>query len=118
MSSAPEPAAPSVVLQRCETCGCLSAPARGFCAACGSHKVLPFAVNGRCVVWSVTSVHGSPYSNQGTASPFGVALVRLDCGVKFMLRVPVGLAIGDRIDIERDGVDSAATLVRHRRGPA
>jgi hypothetical protein len=34
-----------------------------------------------------------------------------------MLQVPVGLAIGDRVDIERTGVDSAATFVtvhRHR----
>ncbi len=117
MSSAPEPAAPSVVLQRCETCGCLSALARGFCAACGSHKVIPFAVSGRCVVWSVTCVHASTPGNQETASPFGIALVRLECGVKIMLRVPVGLIIGDRVDIERAAVESAATFVKHRRRP-
>lgn len=117
MNSAPEPAAPSVVLQRCETCGCLFALAREFCAACGSHKVLPFAVSGRCVIWSVTYVHASPSGNQGAASPYGIALVRLECGVKIMLRVPEGLAIGDSVDIERAGVESAATFIKHRRRP-
>ena len=117
MSSAPDTASPSVVLQRCEQCGGCTALARGFCAACGSHQVVPFAASGRGVVWSVTCVHGSPSAEDGTASPHGIALVRLDCGIKFMLRVPVDVAIGDGLDIERAGVEGAASLVKHRRPP-
>ena len=116
MSSAPDPASPSVVLQRCEQCSRCTALARGFCAACGSHQVVPFAVSGRSIVWSVTYVHGSPSADDGAAAPYGIALVRLDGGTKLMLRVPVDVAIGDCIDIERAGVEGPASLVR-RRGP-
>ncbi len=115
MSSATAPAS-SVVLERCQQCSGCAALARGFCAACGSHDVAPFAVSGHSVVWSVTCVRESPAAGDG-AAPYGIALVRLDCGVKFMLRVPVDVAIGDGIDIERAGVEGAAGLVKRRRPP-
>ena len=117
MSSAPDPAFPSVVLERCEQCGRCTALARGFCAACGSHDVVPFAVSGRSIVWSVTCVHGSPCADEEAAAPYGIALALLDCGIKFMLRVPVHVAIGDGVDIERAGVEGAASLVKLRRPP-
>jgi uncharacterized OB-fold protein len=118
MKSASVPASPLVVLQRCEQCGRCTALAREFCAACGSHQVLPFAVSGRSVVWSVTCVHASPSVGEWTAAPYGIALVRLECGIKFMLRVPVGLTIGDCVDIERAGVEGVASLVNVHRGPS
>jgi uncharacterized OB-fold protein len=117
MSTASDPASSSVFLQRCGQCGRCAALARGFCAACGSHHVLPFAVSGRSVVWSVTCVHPSPSADAGAAPPYGIALVRLDCGIKFMLRVPVDVAIGDCIDIERTGVEGAPSLLNQRRPP-
>jgi uncharacterized OB-fold protein len=112
MTSMPIPRPSSVVLERCEACGGFSALARGFCARCGSRQVLPHTVSGLGVIWSITWVYPSPSSAEQSASPYAIALARLECGVKVMVRVPTQLSIGDAIDIERVGVDCMATFVK------
>lgn len=112
MTTTPMPEPSSVVLQRCEACGGFSALARGFCATCGSRQVLPHPVSGLGVIWSITCVYPSLSAAQPSAFPYAIALARLECGVKIMVRVPTELAIGDSIVIERAGLDCMATFVK------
>jgi uncharacterized OB-fold protein len=101
---------PWVVLEQCAECGRNAALPRGFCALCGSRKVLSHAVRGRCTIWSITHLHRSP-GGDAHAAPYGIALARLDSGVTMMVRVPSGLAIGDQINIERTDLLSAPRFI-------
>jgi uncharacterized OB-fold protein len=101
---------PWVILEQCAECGRNAALPRGFCAVCGSPKVISHAVRGRCTIWSITHLHCSP-KGDAHAPPHIIALARLDSGIAMMVRVPSGLAIGDQINIERTGLLTAPRFI-------
>lgn len=101
-----------VLVERCEQCGRVAALARGFCAVCGSHDLSPRVIGGDGNVWSITTLHSRRRDGDPESGTFGIALVVLDAGIRLMVRAPVDLRIGDRVELARPDLHQPASLVQ------
>ncbi|WP_329436499.1 MULTISPECIES: Zn-ribbon domain-containing OB-fold protein [unclassified Streptomyces] len=87
-----------LLLQRCADCTHAVFPARAVCPHCFGTRLLPHTAAGTGTVHSKTVVHRAfgPFAQQ---TPFTIALIDLDEGVRMMSRIVGGapVAIGDRV---------------------
>ncbi|QRG09330.1 OB-fold domain-containing protein [Xanthobacter dioxanivorans] len=77
---------PAVEILRCADCGRFDPGPRELCPACHSSNMVPCAVSGDGVLVSWTLVRRPPtrFKSHG---PYAVAVVDLDCGVRFTGRL-------------------------------
>ena len=93
-------------LQRCDACGLAVFYPRAVCPHCGGASLSWFAAAGTGTVYSYTIVHRA-FGEFAGQTPFAVALVDLDEGVRMMTRIvgpssaqPGGVLIGQRVRME------------------
>lgn len=92
-------------IQRCETCGHAVFYPRALCPFCHSERLVWIAASGTGEVYSYTVAHRA-FGEFAEQTPFTVALVDLDEGVRMLTRIigdGVGgdtVAIGDRVELE------------------
>ena len=82
-----------LVIQRCEACGTTTFASRVVCVSCGKRALKVVAASGRGTVYSYTIVHRAPFPSMRGQTPYVVALIDLDEGVRVM-----GNLIGERSD--------------------
>jgi uncharacterized OB-fold protein len=93
-------AAGELRIQRCETCGHAVFYPRALCPFCHSDRLVWIAASGTGEVYSYTVAHRA-FGEFGAQTPFTVALVDLDEGVRMLTRIVGGtVAIGDRVELE------------------
>ncbi|MFC6066468.1 Zn-ribbon domain-containing OB-fold protein [Streptomyces ochraceiscleroticus] len=88
-------------LQCCGDCGRAVFPARIVCPHCFGERLTPVAAAGTGTVYSKTVVHRA-FGAFAEQTPFTIALIDLDEGVRMMSRI-VGeqpVAIGDRVRLQ------------------
>jgi len=101
-------------LQRCSACGIFQFYPRGFCNACLSDAIEWVASEGKGTIYSFTVNHRGPSPYFKGRTPYVVALVDLDEGVRMMVNVldgPVStLVIGARVSITFEQVSDSLAL--------
>ncbi len=83
-----------LVIQHCEMCGGYQFYPRGFCARCASARLTWSAARGTGRVYACTVVHRAPTPDFEQLTPYVVAVVELDEGIRMVSRV-VGCASDD-----------------------
>jgi len=79
-------AAGEVLLQRCAACERHQFPPRAFCTVCG-RRDLPFVeASGRGRIYAMSVMHRASEESFAGVTPYAVALVDLDEGVRVMAR--------------------------------
>ena len=73
-----------LLLQRCDACSEVYFPPRPFCPACSSHDVTVEEMSGRATLYSYMINHGR---HPGIESPYAIAVVQLDEGVRMMSNI-------------------------------
>jgi uncharacterized OB-fold protein len=112
---------PRLLGSRCSACHTTTFPAREFCPACdtaGTPAVVPLSTVG--TIYSYTVVHQAP---AGRKTPYALAYVDLEDGVRVMAQVDMNLddlAIGTqvRVDIRQVGTDGEQALIGYVFVPA
>lgn len=105
-------------LPRCTRCERFVWYPREFCPHCGAAEVSWQPVSGRGVIYSRTVVRRAPHPDYAEATPYCVAVVELDEGVRLLTNVVSSdldaLAIGQPVEAIFDPVDDQRALVRFR----
>lgn len=107
-------------LQRCMDCGKWVFYPRAACPHCGRVALEWRPVSGRGMVYSFTIVHRAPSPELQASTPYLVALVELEEGVRLMGRLvgvpadPGQVRIGDAVALEYEDVTAEVTLPRFR----
>jgi uncharacterized OB-fold protein len=108
-----------LLIQRCAACGRFVFYPRSFCPHCSSDQLVWTAARGTGVVYSYTVVHQAygPFAGQ---TPFVVALIDLDEGVRMMARIThaggrdgeptESVCIGARVRVIFERIDDDLTL--------
>jgi uncharacterized OB-fold protein len=90
-------------LQRCDRCGAAVFYPRAVCPHCHGDSLTWFRAAGTATVYSYTVAHRA-FGEFADQTPFTVALVDLDEGVRMMTRIigapPGGVWIGQRVRME------------------
>jgi uncharacterized OB-fold protein len=104
-------------VQSCAECGVLRHPPGPMCPSCGAEATGYRVVDGVGTVFSYV-VHHHP-AVPGRQTPYVVALVELDAGVRMLGEVvdvdPATVGIGDRLEVVWQRIDDELTLPAWRR---
>ncbi|MCG8927054.1 bifunctional MaoC family dehydratase N-terminal/OB-fold nucleic acid binding domain-containing protein [Lentzea sp. CC55] len=95
-------------IQRCGGCGLLRHPPGPMCPECGATKPTYLVSDGRGVVYSYV-VHHHPQV-PGKQTPFVIALVELDEGVRMLGELDGEPGIGQRVEVVFTKVDDELTM--------
>ncbi|MCP2242047.1 putative OB-fold protein, contains Zn-ribbon domain [Lentzea aerocolonigenes] len=95
-------------IQRCGGCGLLRHPPGPMCPECGATKPKYLVSDGRGVVYSYV-VHHHPQV-PGKQTPFVIALVELDEGVRMLGELDGEPSIGQRVEVVFTKVDDELTM--------
>ncbi|SDH53152.1 hypothetical protein SAMN05216553_12643 [Lentzea fradiae] len=95
-------------IQRCGGCGLLRHPPGPMCPECGATKPKYLVSDGLGVVYSYV-VHHHP-AVPGKRTPFVIALVELDEGVRMLGELDGEPAIGQRVEVVFTKVDDELTM--------
>jgi len=109
-----------LLLQRCSDCGTLRFFPRYLCTECGSDNTGWVEAAGRGTVHSFTVVHRAAFPEFQERTPYVVALIDLEEGLRMMSNVvgadALGVAIGDAVTVEfEDRGDDGAKVPQFRR---
>jgi uncharacterized OB-fold protein len=101
-----------LLIQRCDACGRTVFYPRWVCPHCSADRLVWERASGQGTVYSYTVVHQAygPFAGQ---SPFVIALVDLDEGVRMLTRLkgePEVAKIGARVRVVFERVDDELTL--------
>jgi uncharacterized OB-fold protein len=90
-----------LVLQRCDACRAFVWYPRAICPACGGGESTWTPASGVGTVYAVSVHHRAPRPELASLTPYAVALVDLDEGVRMMARVegtrPEAVVVGQRV---------------------
>ncbi|MFD5826312.1 bifunctional MaoC family dehydratase N-terminal/OB-fold nucleic acid binding domain-containing protein [Lentzea sp. NPDC060358] len=95
-------------IQRCGGCGLLRHPPGPMCPECGATKPKYLVSDGNGVIYSYV-VHHHPQV-PGRQTPFVIALVELDEGVRMLGELDGEPAIGQRVEVVFTRVDEELTM--------
>ena len=95
-------------IQRCGGCGLLRHPPGPMCPECGATKPKYLVSDGRGVVYSYV-VHHHPQV-PGKRTPFVIALIELDEGVRMLGELDGEPSIGQRVEVVFTKVDDELTM--------
>jgi uncharacterized OB-fold protein len=99
-------------VQRCADCGVLRHPPGPMCPACGAEASGYEVVDGVGTVFSYVVHHHPPVP--GRSTPFVVALVELEAGVRMLGELvdadPASVGIGDPVEVAWQRIDDELTL--------
>lgn len=111
-------AAGELRVQRCSNCGTLRHPPRPMCAECTSLEWEPVALSGRGSIYSYAVYHHPQM--EGFETPYVVAVVELEEGVRFVSNVvdvdPATVEIGQEVHVTFDDVGEGVVLPQFRLG--
>jgi uncharacterized OB-fold protein len=102
-----------LLIQRCDSCHELYFPPRPFCPACSSHDVTIEKMSGRGTLYSYVINNGR---HPGIESPYSIAVVRLDEGVRMMSNIvnceqtPEALVLDMAVEVVFDVFSEQITL--------
>lgn len=102
-----------LLVQRCDACRELYFPPRPFCPACSCHDVTVEEMSGRATLYSYMINHGR---HPGIESPYSIAVVRLDEGVRMMSNIvncaqtPEALEIDMALEVVFESFTDEVTL--------
>ncbi|MFD9697642.1 bifunctional MaoC family dehydratase N-terminal/OB-fold nucleic acid binding domain-containing protein [Lentzea sp. NPDC059081] len=99
-------------IQRCGGCGLLRHPPGPMCPECGATKPKYLVSDGNGVVYSYV-VHHHPQV-PGRQTPFVIALVELDEGVRMLGELDGEPAVGQRVEVVFTKVDEELTMFSWR----
>jgi uncharacterized OB-fold protein len=110
-------AANELRIQKCGECGALRHPPGPMCLRCGAEATGYDVVEGVGQVFSFVVHHHPP--TPGRKTPYVIALVELDAGVRMLGEVidvdPASVRIGDRLEVAWQKIDDELTLPAWRR---
>ncbi|WP_166880564.1 Zn-ribbon domain-containing OB-fold protein [Salinibacterium sp. ZJ450] len=91
------------LLQRCPDCGMTQYHYRALCANCMSDNVEDFASSGDGTVWTYSVVYRNNSPNYADKTPYVVALIELEGGVKVVSNVvggdPEAVTFGTKVEV-------------------
>jgi uncharacterized OB-fold protein len=91
------------LLQRCPDCGKTQYHYRALCAHCMSDKIEDFPSSGRGTVWTYSVVYRNGTAGYTEKTPYVVALVELEDGVKVITNVvggdPEAVTFGTEVEL-------------------
>lgn len=106
-----------LVFQRCKECGTWRHPPRPMCPNCQSLEVEWVPSSGKGTVYSWVIYREAPHS--AFTAPYGVVLVELDEGIRFVTNMvetnPEEIRIGMPVEVVFDDVDKDLVLPKFRR---
>lgn len=101
-------------VQRCLQCGACRFYPRVLCPACWSDRAEWLPTSGRGEIHSYTIVHRAPSAGFSQATPYAVALVDLDAGVRIVGEIICNdleaVQIGQRVEAVFERLDETITL--------
>jgi uncharacterized OB-fold protein len=109
----------AMALQRCGQCGQFRYPPRPLCPACHATDARWAQVSGKGRVYVSLVMYRAPGPAWEQDTPYNVAMIELDEGVRLWSNVvecdPESVRIGDDVAIDYDDVTDEVTLPRFRR---
>jgi uncharacterized OB-fold protein len=102
-----------LLLQRCMACGAWRFPPGLVCRSCASTDAGWVAASGGGTVYSFTVVHRTPIKAFAAETPYVLALIDLDEGVRMMARIAPAATvpeIGARVEVAFQEIDETVTL--------
>ena len=87
----------AILYQSCESCGKAQYFRRGFCAACGSTKLVEKQASGKGAVYATSIVARAAMPETRAHVPYNIVLIDTEEGFRMMAHGANDLAIGDRV---------------------
>lgn len=94
-----------LMIQRCEPCGLQQFPPRAICTRCGSRELRFEPASGYGIIYAMSVMHRPSEPAFAESTPYVVALVDLDEGVRVMARgavAPEKLRTGMQVLVQPD----------------
>jgi uncharacterized OB-fold protein len=88
-----------IVFQRCGACGQIWYFHRDFCPNCSAAEVEASTSKGTGTVAAITVIHRGPGPEWQSLTPYAIALVDLDEGVRIMAHAEGSPTIGDPVRV-------------------
>ncbi len=107
-----------LLIQRCRECRAYQFIAQSCCRGCLSENIGWVAASGKGKVYSYTIIHRPPTQKFAADTPYTVALVELEEGVRMMSNIveiePQEVRVGMAVEVVFDDVGPAIALPKFR----
>ncbi len=107
-----------LILQRCSSCAAIQHRPRALCVSCFADTIEYFRASGRGSVYSYTITHQNQSPGFRNATPYVLAWVELEEGVRLLSNIvgcsPDKVRIGMPIEVDFADIDGEVAIPRFR----